>query len=297
MGSASGTSVLSLDRGVKNFGDESSDLKNIQKEIKEDIEESFKEYNEIQESYIERFENFENSYNEEIKNVRELFTNMGKELDRFKNQIKQFINTQVKIETQGLNKIHLELSNRIDQMEQIISTFGSDTSTDNVQEVRDELIEGIRLIGKRVTKVVQDLDRRFNDFTEQIEKNMILEKGEGRGEASQLKEKESVEKAPDSEFGNLKESDLLSVDDYEIVPKNAIGRLTLLFKKQSQAMKKFIEDQQDKIKEFERMLKNYELENAKLLEMLEIKTKRNLRFSIFGIAVLFILVLVFRFIW
>ena len=107
MSSATNSSVLSLKRSREKTQSSKeaiqTDFENFQKEITTEIQKYYEEYNAIQKS---QQESIEKTYAE-------------------------------------LNKFHQELSKRIDQLEQQFSTINADSSENSVQELRDELIEGI----------------------------------------------------------------------------------------------------------------------------------------------------------
>ena len=290
MSSASNPSILPLKNIPLSKENSASDYEDFQKEIKADVEKYFEEYNSIHKSHTERLDNFATAYTEEIQKVEELFNSMGDELDQFKNHIKELIEKQVKSETQNLSKFQNDLSSRLDQIEQQISTIHPSTSDSAVDEVREELIEGIKLLGKRVSKAIQDMNNKFNEFTQQSQNHINEEK---LLQSQEIKERAQ---AVEPEFGNIKESDLLNVDDYEVVPKKSINKLTQLFKNQSESLKIFVEENKTKIKEFESLLKTYDEENAKLIAMLSEKTKKNFLFSVIGFCILVALLIIFQFI-
>jgi len=288
MSSATNSSVLHLDRS-RNETSISSEMETngheelIQKEISEALNTYLHEYESIQQSHTERMEKIESSISEETAKARELFKNIGEELDQFKSQIREYIETQLKNESEHSQSIQQEITAQLEQLKERISAKSTESSDDAVQALREELIEGIRMLGKRVTKAIKDMDDKFKDFSTQIQNMTDAQKIEPEMTESQ------------SEFGNIKESELINYDEYEVVPKKSIEKMADLFRKHSQNMKTILKNQQAKVNEFEQLLKTYDEENAKLLEILSTKSKRNFLLSIIATSTLAILILIMKF--
>jgi hypothetical protein len=150
------------------------------------------------------------------------------------------------------------------------------------------LIAGIRLLGERVSRAIHDLNERMNNFSTEIQSH-----------SSRASEMPSPmeEKPPDQEggeFTDLKESKLFDMTDYEVVPRDAIQKLTDLFRKQSSAIKSFIEKHESRLLGFENLLKTYDEENTRLLELLDKRVKRNFRISIGAIIIVILCAILTR---
>lgn len=150
------------------------------------------------------------------------------------------------------------------------------------EKLREELITGIRLLGERVSKAIHEMNDRFENFSREFQSQRSIETQVPVlvAPANQADENQS--------FAELKEVDLANVTDCEIVPRDAIKKLTDLFKKQSLAIKNFIEKHESQLSSFENLLKTYDEENGRLLELLDKRVKRNFRISI-GAVLLIIL--------
>lgn len=283
MNSTSKPSVLPLN---KNFGKNSISLekltsfsKEFQQEIKTEINKLLEEYVANQQFHAKRIESLENTFAEEVNKVQDIFKGLGKEFDKFKNYVIDIIENQVQANIENLTKLQNENSNRLTEIEQ---TINANIPPNTTEELREELIVGIRMLGKRVSKAIKDMENRFNEFAQQIHPSV---------------KSENNDKTSGIEFGAIKESTLLNhLEGYEIIPKDAVDKLTQLFRKQSLSVKKFIDSQQAKIKEFEQLLKTYDEQNTKLFEMLNNKAKRNFRMSLLGIGLLVALIFIFLFV-
>jgi len=150
--------------------------------------------------------------------------------------------------------------------------------------VREELVLGIRLLGERVSKALQEMDQRFQNLKNELE--------------TQEQPTVAIEPAPepdDSEFGTIKENSLIGDDKFEIVSKEHIERLKFLFDKHSQSVRTYISNQQKKIEEFEQILKKYE-ESITVIDSMKNRMTRYFIISLAGIGVVTVLCVLFKFV-
>ena len=176
------------------------------------------------------------------------------------------------------NQILGEYGRRLETLEQLQEQI-SQVSTMSPEKLREELISGIRMLGDRVSKAIADINERIDNFTDEVHAQVNNTNRNSYADA------ESAPNPENEDFASLKESKLLDENDFEVVPREAIKRLTELFKKQSAAVKKFIGENEQKIEDFERLLKNYDDENTHLLELLDRRVKRNFLISMAAIIV------------
>ncbi len=129
-------------------------------------------------------------------------------------------------------------------------------------QLRQELINGIRLLGERVSQVVKDVNDRFEKLAEEV-----------RQKADRIGDKNPEEKKDsDSEqqgFGKIKESKLLEIDEYDVVPRDTLKKVLEISRRQSEVIKDFIRQQELKIQELEKKLEEQN------------KTKKSKRFFFF----------------
>jgi len=161
-----------------------------------------------------------------------------------------------------------------------LSTFAGTSP----KEIREELVSGVRMLGERVSAAISEMDKRINDFSQQISKK--IEEITDKNTESQ--------KEKDEPFGSLKEGELFDADDFEIVPKDALKKLTLLFKHQSKAVKNFIDKHEKRMLGLEKKLEVYDEENTRLFELLNRRILRNFRFSLFVIIVLLMIIVILK---
>ena len=160
-----------------------------------------------------------------------------------------------------LKKTQEEQRNRLQQIEkrlEKLAEFEKITPT----QLRQELINGIRLLGDRVSQVVKDVNDRFDKLAEEIR-----QKADRIGDQNPEEKKDS-----DSEqqrFGEIKESKFLEIDEYDVVPRDTLKKVLEISRKQSEVIKDFIRQQELKIQELEKKL---EEQNA---------TKKSKRFFFF----------------
>ncbi|OQX85184.1 hypothetical protein B6D60_08290 [candidate division KSB1 bacterium 4484_87] len=112
-------------------------------------------------------------------------------------------------------------------------------------KLRQELIEGIRMLGERVTQAVREIDRRHENFSAEIARKF-----------EEIQEKikhipEDVESPKETDSVQIKENKLLEEDDFEIVPRDAIQRLIDLSRQQASAVKEIIAEQKQKVESLE----------------------------------------------
>ncbi len=148
------------------------------------------------------------------------------------------------LELEALQKKHQK---QLSDLEKKLAGM-SDVVTFSPQKLRQELIDGIHLLGERVTKVVQDINNRFDEFVKEV--NERLEKVQAVGSESETENSAEAK----SEFAPLKESKLLEDEDFEIVPRAAIERLVELSRQQAAATKKIIDDLETKISDLEKKI-------------------------------------------
>ena len=171
------------------------------------------------------------------------------------------------------------LNDRISQLEQNYTNNSSDQAAD---ELREELIEGIRLIGKRVTKAVSQMNERFDKFTETIKQTTPTQTP-----ATDV-QKDEQQELEDTNFGNIKDG---NVKNYELISKTNIAQLAKLFRKQSDSIKKIIEIQQQKFFDYESQLKSINDEAEKTQREFDKKIKQNFLISVGGIGLLLIIII------
>lgn len=174
-----------------------------------------------------------------------------------------------------------QLKNQIHELQQKLDALTADTP----QQLREELINGIRMLGERVSNAIAEMNQRLENLA-----NEMTAKASPATPAQNLSEGESNE----AEFASLKESDLFEKVDFEIVPNKAIQRLTELFKKQSEVVRKFVEKHEQKIFEFDYLLRTYDEENTRLLELLDKRVNRNFRISTIAIILVLALIVILK---
>jgi hypothetical protein len=236
-----------------------------------------------------RLEKLERDFFNEVVQVRNIFKGLGEEFDKFKDNVRKYIDDTIPPEIESLKASQDETLKRINSFEQSLSALkfqkpeNSESANEAANDLREELIVGIRMIGKRVTKAVKEMDSRFKEFSEHLE--------------AELQQTKKVDHQIETEFGGIKESVLVNYEQgYDIVPKNAVDKLSTLFKKQSLNINKIVEIQQEKIKGFEELLRSYDEESSKLIKRLTIKAQRNFYLAIISFSALLILIVLFKYI-
>ena len=167
---------------------------------------------------------------------------------------------------------------RIQEMEKKLSTL-PDTAEVNPAELRQELINGIRLLGEKVSSALNQMSERFEKYSIEInEKITRLE--------SLPKE---VIKESDQQFGKLKETELLEESDFEVVPRDAINRLMDLNKRQALAVKKYLDEREVQLNDFEKKMKQNEEKISNFHKLVAKKVNQNF---IITLAIIAIVILV-----
>lgn len=278
MNHALGNEVVEFNAEFDKF---SSDIKNLVDEVKEDVQKTLNEFREVQSSQTERVDKVEDTIHTEVLNIKDLFKELEEKFGVFKQETSKVIENSVpsdNIGTDTINQIVEEHGRRLEEMEQLKGQF-SQPSDFSPKKLREELIGGIRMLGERVSKIIEDINKRIDNFSGEIE-------GKINAYNEQLMPEGEVPAIQDSEdFASLKESKLVDASEFEVVPRKAIGKLTELFKKQSTGVKSFIEKHEQKMQGFEKLLKSYDEENTHLLELLDRRVKRNFLISMVAVII------------
>jgi len=263
----------------------SSELQFLIDEIKTELRKTQNEFGEVQSSLTEDVKNIETRLDEEVQKLKELIEGLSQQFEAFKQQTATLVDgsqaTTGALDSTRLNQLleeHADSREKIAQLEQQLSRLSQDTP----EKLRSELITGIRMLGDRVSKAIEEINERIDNFTNEIY---------ARVNATTEEDKASDEPAAaedDEGFASLKESALLDVDDYEVVPRKALKKLTELFRRQSASVRSFVEQHEQKIQEFEQLLRTYDEENTRLLELLDRRVKRNFLISMGAIALVVI---------
>ncbi|MDZ7333476.1 MAG: hypothetical protein ONB31_15985, partial [candidate division KSB1 bacterium] len=207
----------------------------------------------------------------ELANFRQIIQHFELQLEQIHQQI-QSIERSSPVEIANLEQLSQKIAEQDLQIVQLQNQWNSLAAQRAIspEKLREELITGIRMLGERVSKAIAEMNNRMDQFTKEIREKLDQRSPEPNQATSDLPEEGN------DEFAALKESKLLDVNDFEIVPREAIQRLTELFKKQSVAVKNHIGKHEERIREFEKILKVFDEENTRLLDLLNRRIKRNL---------------------
>lgn len=281
-----------LDNDVIEFSGDfdkvNSEIQFIFDEIKDDVQKTLKEFRESQTAHIERIQSIEQKVFDEIQEIKTVTQELQQNYESIKTGTASFIEqlkTSQPVNPETLARLREDYNLRLNKMEQLCEQLTPQTNMSS-EHLRDELINGIRMLGERVSKAITDINQRMESLTNDIAAKTLIPN--------------PVENPPDSEqdgeqFASLKESDLFDKVDFEIVPSKAIKKLTEAFKKQSEVVRKFVEKHEQRVFEFEHHLRTYDEENTRLLELLDKRVKQNFRFSMIAIMLVLALVLFFKF--
>lgn len=261
-----------LDQEVIEFNEDfekfTADIQFLVDEIKQEVQKTLDEFQRNQDTHADLISKLDDKIQNEINAIRENFNGLQKEIDDFKNSTLDLIEKQPSAkptDSENLSEIQEEHGRRLDEIEKSfdeISQFKELTP----EKLREELIAGIRMLGERVSKAISEINTRFENFSTTISSDSAEE------------QRQISESDPES-FAPIKESNLFDMTNFEVVPRDAVTKLTALFKKQTSAIKNFIEKQELKLAEFEELIKTYDEENTRLLELLDKRVKRNFRIS------------------
>ena len=258
-----------------------ADLQFLVDEFKENVQKNLDEFGKVQSFHTERIDKIEDFIKNEVNNLKQLSDDLSRKFETFKQETSNLIEQSLdsdNLKSGNGNQILGEYGRRLETLEQLQEQI-SQVSTMSPEKLREELISGIRMLGDRVSKAIADINERIDNFTDEVHAQVNNTNRNSYADA------ESAPNQENEDFASLKESKLLDENDFEVVPREAIKRLTELFKKQSAAVKKFIGENEQKIEDFERLLKNYDDENTHLLELLDRRVKRNFLISMGAIII------------
>ncbi|MBN1154869.1 hypothetical protein JXB12_08150 [candidate division KSB1 bacterium] len=197
----------------------------------------------------------ESLYRSEFQKVSESFDDFSNAMNALKSRLPAYVDNKLKLE---INALYGKLEEAILQVQTMTTAHDIKTLEQEFQaeiaQIRNDLIEGVRLLGKRVTKAIDTMDQRLDDFKKTIkEEGVSIPSNPG----------------PSAPFGDVKDAELMEDDNYEIIPKQSIEKLIQLFHKQSEAIHHFNDKQLAKIQDYERMMKSREDEYNKKLHRLQ----------------------------
>ncbi len=251
--------------------------------VKEDVQKNFDEFGNIQSIQTERIDKIEDVIKSESQNLKALTNDLNQKFESLKQETSSTIEgslASVNLFSNTLKQIMDEHGHRLDELGQLKDQVAQ-LSKMSPEKLREELIGGIRLLGDRVAKAIAEINERIDNFTDEIHAKVhnsdVISNVNAKGVSDQ----------EENDFAALKESRLLDANDFEIVPREAIQRLTELYKKQSSAVKSSIGNHEQKMQDFEQLLKTYDDENTRLIELLDRRVKRN--FLISMVAIIFVI--------
>jgi hypothetical protein len=269
------------------FDKMNSDIHFLVEEIKEDVQKTLEEFRDAQASHLEHIQSIEQNVFDEIRQIKGITQELQQNYDSLKTGTKSLLEQLSRsnmITPEALAQLREEYSLRFNEIEQLCKQLTPQSGI-TPEHLREELINGIRMLGERVSRAIADINQRMESLSNDI--------------VSKASQPNTVENPPESdqngaEFASLKESDLFEKVDFEIVPNKAINKLTELFKKQSEVVRKFVEKHEQRVFEFEHLLRTYDEENTRLLELLDKRVNRNYRISIIAIMLVVALVIILK---
>jgi len=254
-----------------------SDVQFLVEEFKEEVQKTLNEFRHIQVSQTERIKNIEDEVQNEVQNLKELFKDVDQKFEVFKQETSNLFEKSLNSSTIDSDKLKQYMEEHGFRLSEIAELRGKYFSP---EKLREELITGIRMLGDRVSKAIEEMNERIDNFSDEFQEKTSFINKELNTRDVKLPDQDN------KEFASLKESNLFDVNEYEIVPREAVNKLTELYKKQSTAMKNFIEKHENRISEFDQFLRNYEEENTRLLELLDRRVKRNFVISIAAVIII-----------
>jgi len=259
-----------------------SDVQFLVEEFKEEVQKTLNEFRHIQVSQTERIKNIEDEVQNEVQNLKELFKDVDQKFEVFKQETSNLFEKSLNSSTIDSDKLKQYMEEHGFRLSEIAELRGklSQLSNFSPEKLREELITGIRMLGDRVSKAIEEMNERIDNFSDEFQEKTSFINKELNTRDVKLPDQDN------EEFASLKESNLFDVNEYEIVPREAVNKLTELYKKQSTAMKNFIEKHENRISEFDQFLRNYEEENTRLLELLDRRVKRNFVISIAAVIII-----------
>ncbi len=300
MNNTSKSSILPLEpRGKndhQNIKEISSELRKKQEALHAEIEKHADELKSIQALLTEQLNKVSESNKDEFKKIHEIFVKLGNELDKFKIHIRESIAEKFTNEMGRIDDIFQRQSERIEQMEDLLISVESNSSEKKYEQVRTELIGGLKMLGERVGEAIKNMDDRFEklrqDMQHAVPEQVSPENQQDTLPAEQRAENESIP------FGDVKESSLLQIgEEFEIIPKNSIQDLGAMFRKHAENMKFFLNEHEEKLLGVDHLLKAYEEECSAEIAELKRKSKRNFIFSLAGIILVAIISFILHFVF
>lgn len=196
---------------------------------------------------------------------------MNHELEKFSEDTRLIL--------EEIQKEQTKQEKRIQEMEKKLATL-PDTPEIKSDELRQELITGIRLLGEKVSSALNNVNERFEKFSLEINEKI---------EQIESKQITNENTNGDEQFAKIKENKLLEESDFEIVPRDAISRLMELTKRQALAIKKCIDEQVHQLNGIEKKLKQNEEKITSFQILVSKKVKQNFIILLAIIAATFLI--------
>jgi len=225
---------------------------------------------------LERIRTLELLYRSEFKKVSESFEEFSTALNTLKSRLPAYVDNKLKLEINTMQeKIDKALNNtQIVGNSYDINKLEQDFNAE-IAQIRNDLIDGIRLLGKRVTKAIETMDQRLDDFKDQL-KNEI---------ASDDPDSEAV-----IQFGEVKDASFVNNPNVEIISQKSLQKLLGLFHRQSESIRRFNDKQLTKLQTYEREIKSIEEEYNKKIHKLQDEMRTQ---TVVNIVLIIFLVILF----
>jgi hypothetical protein len=186
-----------------------------------------------------------------------------------------------KVQIANLREELETLSQRIEELETNTEDSQQNDLAQTAQKLRDELVDGLRILGERVSGAIQDMENRFEEYQE---KHLSAEP------SSEEIELEPVE--DEGDFGSLREPAIVEEEAYEVISKANVARLAEAFRKQSESINAIADQHQQKFTFYEHQMdardQNVDSRLTKLEQLVKLQW--------IGMAILLILAMILKFI-
>ena len=189
------------------------------------------------------------------------------------------------IQLKDLQQSQAKLQKHLDKLEAKLIKL-QQANKEIAAPLRKELISGIKKLGERISQSITDVNERFIKLSEEIIQKV---------DAIKL-ESADTDKLNDIEpkYGEVKETELLELDDYEVVSKDAINRLLELSKQQSDVVRKFTDDQKNTMTILEDKVKKVEEDFQAISKKLENKITRRFVITLILLAATIISIIIYQ---
>jgi len=147
-----------------------ADIQILVDEVKEDVQKTLDEFQEIQSVQNQRLDKLEDAIDSEVNNLKKLLSDLNQQFEVFKQSASSIAVQSLATDDLDFDKLNHILESHESRLEALgqLQTQIDQVSAMSPEKLREELISGIRMLGDRVSKAISEINERIDSFTDEI---------------------------------------------------------------------------------------------------------------------------------